>query len=99
MGTHDENGDIKPEVAAKLKNVEQGASTSVWCATSSKLNGIGGVYCENTDVAELDEGNIPHDYGEPSSLWGVKPYSVDAGHAQKLWALTEKMTGISFPVN
>lgn len=98
MGTHDENGQIKPEVAAKLKNVEQGASTSVWCATSATLNGIGGVYCEDTDVAELDEGNIPHNYDEPLSLRGVQPYSVDAGNAQKLWILTEEMTGISFPV-
>ncbi|MRG45457.1 SDR family NAD(P)-dependent oxidoreductase [Chitinophaga sp. SYP-B3965] len=99
MGTHDENGNIKPDVAAKLKNVEQGASTSVWCATNAALNGIGGVYCENTDVAELDEGNIPHNYDDPLSLRGVQPYSVDAHNAQKLWTLTEEMTGISFPVN
>jgi NAD(P)-dependent dehydrogenase (short-subunit alcohol dehydrogenase family) len=99
MGTHDEKGNIKPEVAAKLKNVEQGAATSVWCATSSQLNGIGGVYCENVDVAELDEGNIEHNYDDPSSLRGVKPYSVDAENAKKLWALTEEMTGVPFPAN
>jgi NAD(P)-dependent dehydrogenase (short-subunit alcohol dehydrogenase family) len=99
MGTHDADGNIFPEVAATLKNVEQGAATTVWCATSKQLNGIGGVYCEDADVAELDEGNIEHNYNEPSSLRGVKPYSVDAGNAQKLWALTEAMTGVSFPVN
>jgi NAD(P)-dependent dehydrogenase (short-subunit alcohol dehydrogenase family) len=99
MGTHDEKGNIKPEVAAKLKNVEQGAATSVWCATSPQLNGIGGVYCENADVAELDEGNIEHNYDDPSSLRGVKPYSVDAENAKKLWALTEEMTGVPFPAN
>ena len=98
MGTHDENGNIKPEVAASLKNVAQGAATSVWCATSSMLNGIGGVYCENADVAELDKGNIEHDYSDPASLRGVKPYSVDAENAKQLWALSEEMTGISFPV-
>lgn len=96
MGTHDANGNIYPEVAATLKTVEQGAATSVWCATSSQLNGIGGVYCENVDIAELDEGNIEHDYSNPSSLRGVKPYSVDASNAQKLWALSEEMTGIRF---
>lgn len=99
MGTHDEQGNIKPEVAAKLKNVEQGAATTVWCATSPQLNGMGGMYCENADVAELDNGNIEHNYSEPLSLRGVKPYSVDAHNAQKLWGLTEEMTGISFPVN
>lgn len=99
MGTHDANGNIKPEVAAKLKNVEQGAATSVWCATSTQLNGIGGVYCEDADVAQLDEGNIEHNYDDPSSLRGVKPYSVNAAHAAKLWTLSEEMTGILFPVN
>jgi len=99
MGTHDEKGNIFPEVAAKLKNVEQGAATSVWCATSPQLNGIGGVYCENADVAELDEGNIEHNYDDPLSLRGVKSYSVDAENAKKLWTLTEEMTGVSFPGN
>jgi NAD(P)-dependent dehydrogenase (short-subunit alcohol dehydrogenase family) len=99
MGTHDANGNIFPEVAAKLKNVGQGAATSVWCATSEQLNGVGGVYCENADVAEPDEGNIEHNYDEPSSLRGVKLYSLDAENARKLWSLSEQMTGVSFPVN
>src|ERR1700759_1579114 len=42
----DETGEpvIDPERGAK--NVEQGASTSVWCAFSPQLAGRGGVYCE-----------------------------------------------------
>jgi NAD(P)-dependent dehydrogenase (short-subunit alcohol dehydrogenase family) len=99
MGTHDEDGNIKPEVAAKLKNVAQGAATSVWCATSEEVNDIGGVYCEDVNIASLDEGNIEHNFGEPSSLHGVRTYAVDAGNAQKLWTLTEQLTGIAFPVN
>lgn len=99
MGTHDANGDIFPEVAAKLKTVAQGAATSVWCATSPQLNGIGGVYCENADVAELDKGNIEHNYDDPLSLRGVKPYSVDAENSKKLWTLTEEMIGMPFTVN
>ena len=99
MGTHDANGDIYPEVAAKLKTVAQGAATSVWCATSPQLNGIGGVYCEDADIAQLDEGNIEHNYDDPSSLRGVKPYAVDATNAQRLWTLSEEMIGISFPAN
>ncbi|MDN3580793.1 SDR family NAD(P)-dependent oxidoreductase [Mucilaginibacter flavus] len=99
MGTHDANGDIFPEVAAKLKNVEQGAATSVWCATSAQLNNIGGVYCEDADVAQLDKGNIEHNYNDPSSLRGVQPYSVNAANAVKLWVLSEEMTGVAFAVN
>ncbi|MEO3406958.1 SDR family NAD(P)-dependent oxidoreductase [Mucilaginibacter sp. CAU 1740] len=99
MGTHDENGEIFPEVAARLKNVEQGAATTVWCAVSDQLNNIGGVYCEDADIAELDNGNIAHDYSDPSTLRGVKPYAVDAENAKKLWALSEEMTGTIFPAN
>ncbi|OOQ56516.1 SDR family NAD(P)-dependent oxidoreductase [Mucilaginibacter pedocola] len=96
MGTHDEHGNIYPEVAERLKTPEQGAATTLWCATSPQLNGIGGVYCEDADVAELDLGNIPHQYDNPSTLRGVKPYSVDAENAKRLWDLSEKLTGIVF---
>ncbi|MFT3823788.1 MAG: SDR family NAD(P)-dependent oxidoreductase [Chitinophagaceae bacterium] len=99
MGTHDEAGNLKPEVAAKLKTIEQGASTTVWCATSPQLNNIGGVYCENAGIAELDNGNIEHNYDQPLSLRGVKPYSLDADNAKRLWKLSEEMIGMQFPVN
>lgn len=96
MGTHDEHGNIYPEVAQKLKTPTQGATTSLWCATSAQLNGIGGVYCEDADIAELDLGNIPHQYDRPSTLRGVKPYSVDTENAKRLWDLSETMTGLVF---
>lgn len=97
MGTHDAGGNIKPEVAKKLKTTGQGAATNIWCATSPQLNNIGGVYCEDSDIADLDEGDIEHRYDEPSTLRGVKPYSVSKENAIKLWALSEQMTGINFP--
>jgi len=96
MGTHDADGNIFEAVAAKLKTIEQGAATSVWCATSRSLDNMGGVYCENCDIADIDEGNIVHKYDEPESLRGVKPYATDPDKAEKLWTLSEKMTGVSF---
>lgn len=96
MGTHDADGNIFPDVAGKLKTIPQGAATSVWCATSPQLDHIGGVYCEDADVAELDLGNIVHQYDQPSTLSGVQPYSLSAENAQKLWKLTEELTGIIF---
>jgi hypothetical protein len=39
--------------APGTKTVEQGAATGVWCATSPRLDGMGGVYCEDCDVAPL----------------------------------------------
>ncbi|MBP1653038.1 MAG: family NAD(P)-dependent oxidoreductase [Bacteroidetes bacterium] len=96
MGTFGEDGKIKPEVAASLKTIPQGAATTIWCATSPLLNNIGGVYCEDCDVAETDNGQIIHDYADPASLTGVQPYSIDADNAEKLWLLTESLADIRF---
>jgi len=96
MGTHDADGNIFTEVARKLKTISQGAATTVWCATSPDLDEIGGVYCENGDVSELDLGNIEHKYDDPLTLRGVQPYSLDKLNAAKLWRLSEEMTGITF---
>jgi NAD(P)-dependent dehydrogenase (short-subunit alcohol dehydrogenase family) len=96
MGTHDADGNIFPEVEKSLKQLTQGAATTVWCATSPLLNEIGGVYCEDADVAELDLGNIEHLMSEPSTLRGVRPYSVNEINAKRLWTLSEQMIGITF---
>ncbi|WP_276485844.1 SDR family NAD(P)-dependent oxidoreductase [Paraflavitalea pollutisoli] len=96
MGTFDESGKIKPEVAATLKTIEQGAATTVWCATSPLLQALGGVYCEDCDVAELDHGQLEHRYDQPSTLRGVLPYSINPALAKRLWTLTEQLTGIQF---
>lgn len=99
MGTYDADGLIKQEVAQKLKTIPQGAATTVWCATSALLQSIGGVYCEDADIAELDLGNIEHRYDEPWTLRGVQPYAIDETNAKKLWTLSEQMTGITFNAN
>lgn len=96
MGSHDKDGNIYPEVARKLKSLSQGAATTVWCATSPMLNEIGGVYCNDAEVAVLDLGQIEHNFAEPASLHGVQPYSLDKESAKRLWTLSEKMTGVVF---
>lgn len=99
MGFCDAQGNILPEVAATLKTIPQGAATTVWCATNPMLDTIGGVYCEDADVAELDEGQIEHRHDDPSTARGVQPYSLDEASAQRLWTLSEQLTGINFPAN
>src|SRR5258706_3685192 len=37
----------------RFKTVEQGAATTLWCATRPQLEGIGGVYCGNCDIAKV----------------------------------------------
>lgn len=90
FGFYDDKGDPVPEVIASLKNIPQGAATTVWCATSPLLNKIGGVYCEDGDIAQLAiDSSVPN---------GVKPYSLDEVSAKQLWKLTEDLTGIIFDV-
>ena len=51
LGWMDKDGQPTERVAKMFKTPTQGASTTLWAATSSQLNNIGGVYCENCDVA------------------------------------------------
>ncbi|MBD1433734.1 SDR family NAD(P)-dependent oxidoreductase [Sphingobacterium sp. DN00404] len=88
LGYSDAEGNILPEVAASLKTIPQGAATTLWCATSPMLNKIGGLYCENVEVARLSE--------DTSLIGGVKPYSLDEANAKRLWVWTEKATGVFF---
>ena len=96
MGFLDEEGQMRPEVLANLKTIPQGAATTVWCATSPMLNDIGGVYCEDADIAGLVTGNFGLNDGLGTG--GVLAYSLDESNAKKLWTLSEEMTGISFEV-
>jgi NAD(P)-dependent dehydrogenase (short-subunit alcohol dehydrogenase family) len=99
MGMLDADGNVTPEMAAGLKSIEQGAATTVWCATSPLLNEVSGVYCEDCDVAVIDNGDIEHTYNNPATLKGVKPYAIDAVDARRLWAVSEKLTGVEFTPN
>ena len=86
FGWFDEEGNVNE----LFKSPEQGASTSVWCATSPLLEGLGGVYCENCNVAEpWKEGNPP--------MVGVHPHVRDEELAETLWAKSEELTGVQFP--
>jgi NAD(P)-dependent dehydrogenase (short-subunit alcohol dehydrogenase family) len=91
MGYCDADGVLFPEVVARLKTIPQGAATTVWAATSSLLANIGGVYCENSEVASLSLNATLEE--------GVKLYAVDKASAKKLWKMSEEMTGISFEIS
>ncbi|ASQ94335.1 SDR family NAD(P)-dependent oxidoreductase [Streptomyces sp. 11-1-2] len=69
-----------------FKTPEQGAATQVWAATSPRLNGMGGVYLEDCDIAEP----APAD----GSRVGVKEWATDPEQAARLWALSAELTGV-----
>ncbi|MEU8379555.1 oxidoreductase [Streptosporangium sp. NPDC048865] len=102
MGVIDENGEPIIDPSRNMKTPQQGAATSVWCATSPRLDGHGGVYCENSDIAPLvPDSEDPVAAAEErlrtgeSLAFGVMPYSIDPDSAVRLWNLSEKLTGVS----
>jgi NAD(P)-dependent dehydrogenase (short-subunit alcohol dehydrogenase family) len=83
----------KRGVVKELKTVEQGAATSVWCATSPQLDGKGGVYCQDVDIAEIVPEGAPSDLN--AMLAGVLRRAIDAELAERLWRLSEELTGVT----
>jgi len=98
VGVIDENGKPVLDPAKSMKTAEQGAATSVWCATSPQLDGMGGVYCENCDIAPLLSEEQEADRNNPATLrvgamsLGVMSYAVDPDAAERLWSLSEQLT-------
>ncbi|MEC0268118.1 oxidoreductase [Paenibacillus anseongense] len=100
-GVIDEHGQPVLDPAKNLKTVGQGAATSVWCATSPQLNNMGGVYCENCDIASLGHDAESDFYLDNESTLtdsGVMPYAVDSEAADRLWSLSEQLIGQKFAI-
>jgi NAD(P)-dependent dehydrogenase (short-subunit alcohol dehydrogenase family) len=83
----DENGEQKVAPQLGLKNLEQGAATGLWCATSSALEGKGGVYCEDCDIAPINTAE--------TGRKGVARWAANAEFAEHLWRISEEWTGAS----
>ncbi|MFG3140830.1 SDR family NAD(P)-dependent oxidoreductase [Streptomyces sp. NPDC048211] len=81
-GWIDENGTLTDPT---FKTPEQGAATHVWAATSPQLAGIGGVYCEDCDIAEP---------AVDGTEGGVHAHAIDPEQAARLWALSADLTGV-----
>jgi NAD(P)-dependent dehydrogenase (short-subunit alcohol dehydrogenase family) len=79
--------DDSGQVTGGAKTPEQGAATQVWAAASPQLDGLGGVYLEDCDVAEP----APAD----GTRTGVKDYAVDPVLAERLWTVSAELTGVN----
>ena len=84
MGWLDEQGNLSEQAKAMFKSPSQGCSTTLWCATSPRLNGLGGLYCEDCDVANLMT-------AESARYADVAPWAVNDDSARRLWELSVKM--------
>lgn len=93
-GIFDQDGKPIVDPSRQLKTIEQGAATSIWCAVSPQLNGMGGVYCENCNISPLTTGDPIQGSNDlskrtPSKAFGVFPYAIDPVAAARLWELSE----------
>jgi NAD(P)-dependent dehydrogenase (short-subunit alcohol dehydrogenase family) len=75
-------------VASVFKNISQGASTSLWAATSPRLSEKGGVYCADCDISPLVAADSP----APN---GVRCWAIDSEQATRLWELSAALTGLN----
>jgi NAD(P)-dependent dehydrogenase (short-subunit alcohol dehydrogenase family) len=73
-----------------FKTPEAGASGATWAATSPQLDGMGGVYIEDTDIAARTE-DLPADQQESH---GVEAYAIDPDNAARLWEVSAALTGV-----
>jgi NAD(P)-dependent dehydrogenase (short-subunit alcohol dehydrogenase family) len=73
-----------------FKTPQQGAATPIWCSLSKQLDGYGGVYCEDCNIAEV----VPDSDLAPR---GVRFFAIDADKATALWQLSEEVVGFRWP--
>lgn len=75
------------EPPTQLKTIPQGAATSVWAGVVARADEVGGRYCLDCHVAEIDD---------ETARGGVRSYALDPDNAKALWAKSEAMVGERF---
>jgi len=81
MGWIDEDGNSP----STFKTTEQGAATQTWAATSPQLDGLGGVFLADCEVAEVADEGEQH----------VSAHAIDPAEAERLWAYSAELTGVN----
>ncbi|MEV4170104.1 SDR family NAD(P)-dependent oxidoreductase [Nonomuraea sp. NPDC049709] len=91
MGLIDASGRPIIDPDREKKTPQQGASTSVFAATSPLLADIGGVYLKDNDISPLDTPR-PINFGTEDDIPSdVVPHAVDPDSARRLWELSEQL--------
>jgi Dehydrogenases with different specificities (related to short-chain alcohol dehydrogenases) len=70
------------------KTIPQGAATTVWAAVVASTDTVGGRYCEDCHVADINDSE--------GVTNGVRSYALDQERAAALWALGEKLADEHF---
>jgi len=96
LGRHLQKSDIDELMARapggkmEWKQVPQGAATSVWACTAPELEGKGGFYLDDCQIAAPRTGE-----DDPG---GYAPWARDPDSADRLWLVSEETLGESFPI-
>lgn len=99
MGNIDEHGEAVIDPSRDMKSLPQGAATQVWCAVSPQLDGKGGVFCADSDIAPiLPRGGRMELAHREGAVSGVDEHAIDAADAERLWGVSEAMTGVRFEI-
>lgn len=84
FGWTDTDGRPSPVAEKLFKTTTQGCATSLWAATHSLLDNVGGVYCEDCNVSDV----VPD---ESNAFTGVRQWAIDSETAQRTWTETEAL--------
>ena len=74
--------------AFRFKTVPQGAATTLWAGFVASPDAVGGRYCEDCHVCEIND--------DTTSRVGVRSYALNSSHANDLWRKSEEMVGERF---
>ncbi len=74
--------------AFRFKTVPQGSATSVWAGFVAPADAVGGRYCEDCHVCEVND--------DATSRVGVRSYALNLDRANALWRKSEEMVGERF---
>ncbi len=78
----------KQGAAFRFKNVPQGAATTVWASFVAPADAVGGHYCEDCHVCEVND--------DTTSRAGVRSYALSPSTAEALWRKSEELVGERF---
>ena len=74
--------------AFRWKDVASGAANSVWASAVAPAHAIGGRYCEDCRVAEVND--------DPAAAVGVRSYALDPERAEAFWLKSNAMVDEQF---
>lgn len=72
----------------KFKSLQAGAATTAWAATSSSLDGMGGLYLEDCQVGQENDST--------EQVSGYRSRVMNVSAADRLWKLSEQLVGQTF---